>query len=287
LIGYALPPNRRAHPSPRRRRNSSRLPGAVAELLKQGEGLLAAGKGLLVVAEAGVEPADRIDGVGLPAPVAGGPKQVEGPPGVVERLGAATLLPPHDGEGEVGVPLSGQVTGLAVQVEGLPQLGVRVVKAAQPAVGLGEVAVGEALRGRVGQPLGGGHRGVLDSGDVMPMPVQEEEGRHGPGQLPGVGVEPGGGGVIHDSQQHGMLGGKPVESLLMAGEVFRGYSRVRCGKGDRIPGRVEQPGGGVGGVQVVVEYPGGGGAALFVGVHPVREVGRVGAQQVVEGEPAQ
>jgi hypothetical protein len=42
------------------------------------EGLLAVGEGLLVVAEQGVVPADRVEGIGMPALVAGGSVQVEG-----------------------------------------------------------------------------------------------------------------------------------------------------------------------------------------------------------------
>jgi hypothetical protein len=57
-----------------------------------------------------------------------------------------------DERGGFGVPVS----GLPEQVEGLPQLGVRVVEAAQPGVGVGQAAVGAGLRDRVGQPPGGG-----------------------------------------------------------------------------------------------------------------------------------
>jgi hypothetical protein len=61
----------------------------------------------------------------------------------------------------MGVGLPGRVAGPVVEVEGVPQLGVRVVEAAEPDVGVGEVAVGAGLDGWVGQPPGGGHRGLL------------------------------------------------------------------------------------------------------------------------------
>lgn len=65
------------------------LPGAVAELLVQGECLLAVSEGVLVVAELGVKSADRVESASLPGRVAGGPVQVKGLPGVVERFAVA------------------------------------------------------------------------------------------------------------------------------------------------------------------------------------------------------
>jgi hypothetical protein len=61
----------------------------------------------------------------------------------------AALLLLHLGDGEVSMGLPGQVPGLAVQVYGVPQLGVCVVEAARQSVGTGEVAVGEGLRRHV------------------------------------------------------------------------------------------------------------------------------------------
>jgi hypothetical protein len=101
-----------------------------------------------------------------------------------------------------------------------------------------------------------------------------------------VGVEPGGGGVVDGGQQRGVLGGEPVEGLLVVCGVFRGDPGLGWGEGDRVPVRGQQQGCGVGGVQVVVEDPVDGGVALGVGVVGVGEVGGVGAQQVVEGVPA-
>src|SRR5262249_46203001 len=162
------------------------------------------------------------------------------------------------------------------QVQGVVELGVGVVEAAQPGVGEGEVAVGAGLRGRVGQPVGGGHRGAADSGLVVPVPPPVGEGPQGPGQLPGMGVEPGRGGLVDGGQQHGVLNGEPVQGLLVVGGLLWGDVGCGRGEGDRVPGRVQQPVGGVRGVQVVVEDAGGGGAALLVGVGAVGQVGGVG-----------
>jgi hypothetical protein len=71
----------------------------------------------------------------------------------------------------------------------------------------------------------------------------------------------------------------------VAGDLLLDDAGTGCGQGERIAGRFQQPGGGVPGVQVVLEGAPGGGPALIVGVGAVDEVGGVGAQQVMEGVP--
>jgi hypothetical protein len=90
---------------------------------------------LLVVSEQGQTPTNRIEDFGLPSLMTDGPEQVEGPAGVGEGLGIATL--PLDGvaEGVVGIGLPSLVAALAVQVEGLPEVGVGVIEAIQTRVG--------------------------------------------------------------------------------------------------------------------------------------------------------
>jgi len=112
----------------------------------QGEGLLAGGDSLQVLTEQGVVPADRVEGSDLPGLVAGGPVQVEGLLGVVQcPCGAAPAIP-QEGQGVVGGSLPGLVADLGGQVEGVAQLGVSVVEATKPDVGVGEIAVGVGLR---------------------------------------------------------------------------------------------------------------------------------------------
>ena len=92
-----------------------------------------------------------------------------------------------------------------------------------------------------------------------------------------MGVAPAGGGVVDGGQQHGVFDGEPVEGVLVVGGVFRGGPGLGCGEGERVSGRFQQPVGGVGGVQVVVEDAADGGVALLVGVGGVGEPGaRVG-----------
>ena len=175
-----------------------------------------------MVAEQGVVPADRVEGVGLPGrwPAARNRSRACWAWSSASLVAALPLA--HMGEAVVGVGLPDPVAGLGGQVEGVPQLGVGVVEAAQPGVGAGEDAVGAGLRGRVAQPLGGGHRGPLGGGPVVPVPAPVEEGVEGPGQLPGVGVEPGGGGVLDGGEQHAVLGGEPGQRLLVVGEAAPG-----------------------------------------------------------------
>ena len=168
----------------------------------------------------------------------------------------------------------------------MAEVGLGLVMLTQLEVGIGEEAVGVGLRGRVGQPPGGSHRDAPGGHLVVPVAPPVEVVVEGPGQLPGVGVEPGGGGLVDGGQQHGMFRGEPGQGPLMVGGIFRdGSGPARC-EGDRVPMRVQQPGGGVGGVQVVVEHPVHRRVPLPVVVVGVCLLGGVGAQQVVAGVPA-
>jgi hypothetical protein len=69
-------------------------------------------EGLLVVAEEGVVPADRVEAEGLPGLVVGGLVKVLGLKGVVEGLGVAALPLPQAGEVVVSVGVPDQVAGL-------------------------------------------------------------------------------------------------------------------------------------------------------------------------------
>src|SRR5439155_19407527 len=135
------------------------LPVLVVEFLVQGEGLPAVDEGLFVVAEHGLVPADVVEGGGLAAPVVDGPIQVQGFSVVVECLGQVALPVPEVAEGAVGFGLTKPVTGLGGQLEGVPQLDVGVVEAAEVGVRAGEGTQGPRLCIRLGQPEGGGQRG--------------------------------------------------------------------------------------------------------------------------------
>ncbi len=112
-----------------------RLAETVAEFPLQFQSLLAERDGLRVIAEHGVEPADRVERPGLPGPVAGGAEQVEGLLRMPERLPVAALTLQQPGLMAVRVTLADGVPGRVVQPQCLAQPGIGVAEAAQPKVG--------------------------------------------------------------------------------------------------------------------------------------------------------
>jgi len=88
------------------------------------------------------------------------------------------------------------------------------------------------------------------------------------------------------AQEHLVLGGEPGKTVVVVGEGFRGHAGVRRRELDRCPGRTEQLGGGVRGVQVVIEEPVQRGPALIVAVMGVGLFAGVGTQQVMQGVSA-
>src|SRR4029450_85952 len=114
----------------------------------------------------GVAPADGVEGERLPGLVAGGPVQADCLLGVVEGLNVAAMPLPHLAEDYVGLGLHRLVAGLGGQFEGLTELGVSVVEAAEHGVREGEDAVTAALDGGVRQQLWGGPRGGAGGGRV-------------------------------------------------------------------------------------------------------------------------
>lgn len=87
-------------------------------------------------------PADGVENLGLPVPGAGGLVQPQRLQGVVERVGVAALRFECIGQDVMCVDLLLFVADLAVEVEGVPQLGVGFFGTAEPGAGVGEVAVG-------------------------------------------------------------------------------------------------------------------------------------------------
>src|SRR6266511_2326518 len=261
------------------------LPVAVAARRPCREGLLAVGQRLLVVAQLRVVPADVVQRAGHAGRIAAGPKQVEGLPGMAERVGEAPLPFEHPAEAQVGVGRSGVVAQRGVQLEGLLEMGVGVAVAVQPDVREAEAAVGVGLPRLVTQATRGREGGALGGHPVVPVSLHVQERRVGPGELPGVRVQPGVGGVPDSGEQDRVFGGEPGHSVVLVGGRLRGDPRASRDQRDRIALRIEQPVAGERGVQVVVEHPQHRLPPVGVGVKGVRLLGGVGAQQVVKGEP--
>ena len=77
-------------------------------------------------------------------------------------------------------------------------------------------------------------------------------------ELPRVAVEPGLGGQGRGGEQDVMLGIEPGQCLLVASQVLVRNARLRRCDAQRRARRIDQHGGGVRGMEVVVEHPGNG-----------------------------
>ena len=173
-----------------------------------------------------------------------------------------------------------------VQREAAGVVAASLIIVAEVGAGGRQEAAGYGLRGGVAQAGRGGQRRALGRGPFLPVPAALQEGRHGPGELPGVAVEPGPGGEGDGGEQDLVLGLEPGQGLPVIGGLLGGGAGPGRGEGDRLLGWVQQAGGAGGGVQVVVEHPADGGVALGLAVGVAGLLGGVGAQQVVEGVPA-
>jgi hypothetical protein len=68
-------------------------------------------------------------------------------------------------------------------------VGAGLAVVAEPGVGVAQTAADRGLPGYVAEPRGGGQRGVVDGCELVPVPAPVEEVGHGPGKLPGAGIE--------------------------------------------------------------------------------------------------
>ena len=258
---------------------------AVAEFLEHGERLEAVLQGLSVLAEQGVVPADRVQDAGLRGAVAAGPEQVEGELVVTQGAGQVPALLALPAEAAVGVGTAGVVAQFGEEGQGLLQAGDGPTVQSETAFHPGESPQAPGLQHGVGEASGGVERGPLHGQSVVPVPAPVEERLQGPGQLAGEtflrGV-PGRGGRFDDGEQHRVFGGEPGQGPVVVAERIR-MRAFGCGRwGQRVGVGGEEPVGGVGGVQVVVEQPVERRPPVASGVLVVGEFTGVGAQQVVE-----
>ena len=189
----------------------------------------------------------------------------------------------------MGVGLAGAVAEIGEQVEGV--IGSFRGPARTRPAGCGRsarTAVRVGLAAPVGQPAGRGQRGQLGRGRVVPLPAPVEEGRQGPGQLPGVGIEAGAACLARPRRaapaasvvnQVRAWSWSAKFAVVTPGGRRSMASGSRCGSSSQTRG--------VGGVQVVVEHRA---AAPIAGPSSASQVlgqlGGVGPQQVVKSEPA-
>src|SRR6266545_5041147 len=174
---------------------------AVAKLLVERERLFAVGDRLDVVAQLGVRVPDHVERARPAEPVARGHVQLQGPLVLGEGILAPALELQHPAETGVDVRLARKVAQLLEQVQRLAVMHLGLVVAAHPRVPPGQDAVAEGLAAPVGQALGGVEGSPLRSHQVGQVAPHVEEGRQGPGQLPGVPVEAGARGPTYRREQ--------------------------------------------------------------------------------------
>ena len=103
----------------------------------------------------------------------------------------------------------------------------------------------------------------------------------GPGELPGVGTEADCCGLLDAAENGLVLRAEPAERFVVVRRARGSDAGLGYREDDRVPVRIEQSVGGVGGVEVVVEHPVDGFPALLFGIGHGDLLDREGAQQVV------
>jgi hypothetical protein len=146
--------------------------------------------------------------------------------------------------------------------------------------------MGDTQRVRVADAFGGGERLGLGRRPVVPVPLPVEIRDQAPGQLPDVGVQAELDAQVDRRQQRGMFVDEPGEGLIVVGELGPDNARTRVRDGDVVALRLHRPRGGVRTVQVVIEQPAAGLVARLGRFRLVGPLDGVGAEQVVEAEPA-
>ena len=176
----------------------------------------------------------------------------------------------------------GVVADVGEQVERAPQVVVGLVVPSEPGAGETEAAVRVALTRPVPDAGRGGERDALRAEPVLPVPLPVQETGNGPGESPGVALEPGPRRERYGGEQDGDLGGEPRRGGRPAPGSLRRHARPWRREADLAEVRVQREVGGVCGVQAVVEQPVNGGTTLGRRLSVVGEAGSVRAQQVVE-----
>src|SRR5580692_3291004 len=173
-----------------------------------------------------------------------------------------------------------------VQREAAGVVATGLIMVAEAGAGVRQEAAGEGLRGGVTHAGRGGQSYALGRDPFLKVPTRFQKGRQGPGELPGVAVEPGSGGEGEGGEQDLVLGLEPGPRLRVIGGLPGSGAGAGRREDDRLLGWVQQYGGARGGMQVVVEHPANGLTPAGVAVGALGLLGGVGAQQVVERVPA-
>lgn len=154
----------------------------------------------------------------------------------------------------------------------------------QFAIGARDAAMRGSRTGQFLQPVRCRQRDVLRCDKTVPVAAPVQEVHQGPGDLPGVLVQTGGGCGRDRGFQARPLNFEPGQRLVIPFEGFWHDSQAPRRQPNYFPMPVEDEGGGVPGAQIVVEYPANGSSAL--GVLALGLLGGIRAQQIMQRETA-
>ena len=212
----------------------------VGELLMQPESTAALLAGLRVVAELRVAQADGVQARCLSRAVPHSGEEGVGLLEMADRLGVPRLTFGQPGQVLLGAGFAVLVPGLAAEHQAVVKVTAGLVEVAEPDARGGEEAPADDHGRGIGKPFGCGQRGALDRGRLWPVAVCVQEGRDCPWDLPGIGIEPVGGGVLGGGGQDLALGLEPGQGLFAGGQRLGGDARTRRADSDRGAVRVEQ-----------------------------------------------
>jgi hypothetical protein len=143
-----------------------------------------------------------------------------------------------------------------------------------------------SLPGHIARAPGSLQCGARRTRELVPPASPEEERFQGAEDLPAVSLEPGRGRLACGSQQHLVLGLSPSPCLrIIAGHLGDRAGLRRC-QADGAQRRIKQSADRIAGMQVVIQQSVQCGSALGIIVVGAGLLGSVGAQQVMENEPA-
>jgi hypothetical protein len=140
-----------------------RLAVAVADGAVEVQGPLAVLDGALVISEVGEREACRVEGVGLPCPMADRDVELQRLPGVGEPFVVPALLAAQLPERQVDACLYGSIPEPLLQVERVVQVRSGVLVGAEPGTGSGDRDMGAGLRVQVAKAPSGRQCGVVTS----------------------------------------------------------------------------------------------------------------------------
>ena len=142
----------------------------------QRERLGAVGERPLVVPGERVAPADGVERLGEPLPVAAVTEDADRPAGVVDGLGQPFLADQQPAQAQVGVGRPVAVVQRLEQVQGAPEVGAGLLVVAEPGVRPAEGQCDAGLRSGVARTAGGGQRRGLDHDPVLGLSLPLESG---------------------------------------------------------------------------------------------------------------